>query len=108
MADDVIYYDMEVGSDTMDVFRPQLEGAVSAATIGIGITFGYSDGTSFDRMTTSFADFQKDVDDRLVEQGRVGGIVDSMLEALHQRIDESDRTNAGVYDTRPSDGDYGV
>ena len=99
MADGLVYYETKVGTSAIDVFGPEVKGAVSGGTIGVSeARFGSSGGASFDRMKSSFEGFQKEVDDRLVEQGRVGGVVGSMLEGLHRRVIEADETVAGVFE----------
>lgn len=91
MADDVVTYDTVVGGEVVNDFATDVSKIVSAGTVGASAgRFGYSGGTSFDRMRASFASFQEAVDGRLVEQGRVGGLVDAMVLGVHQRIIEAD------------------
>lgn len=94
MADDVVTYDTVVGGEVVEGFAAGVTGIVSAGTVGASAgRFGHSGGASFDRMRASFTAFQEAVDGRLVEQGRVGGLVDAMVVGVHQRLIETDSTS---------------
>ncbi len=86
-----MYFNVTVSTETIEVFEPKVGDGVSESVISYhGGRFSSSGGSSYNLMQANFATFQEDVNDRLFEQKRIGGVVGSMLEGLHQRMQEAD------------------